>query len=80
MINSTHTDLRLQLPASAGSLPDGAPSFWTMVLRLPKWAGARLYAANDAEAGWRGWEVHERWLGLKRRYRDPRFGPRTGGE
>lgn len=80
MINSTHTDLRLRPPASVGSSRDGQPSFWTIVVRLPKYVGARLYAANDAEAGWRGWEVHERWLGLKRRYRDPRFGRYPGGE
>jgi hypothetical protein len=38
--------------------------------------GALLFAAADDEAGWRGWEIHERNLGLGRRYRDPRFSQR----
>jgi hypothetical protein len=33
----------------------------------------RLFAANDAEASWRGWEVINAYGGLGRRYRDPRF-------
>ena len=35
--------------------------------------GALLFARQDIEAGWRGWQIHERHLGLSRRYRDPRF-------
>jgi hypothetical protein len=35
--------------------------------------GARLFAANDAEATWQGWQIIERHSGLSRRYRDPRF-------
>jgi hypothetical protein len=40
---------------------------------LPHRAGARLFAMNDAEAGWRGWEVTELYGGLGRSYRDSRF-------
>jgi hypothetical protein len=39
--------------------------------------GAILFAADDAEAAWWNWEIHERHLGLGRRYRDPRFYLRT---
>jgi len=40
---------------------------------LPHSAGARLFAMNDAEAGWSGWTVTELRGGLARSYRDPRF-------
>ncbi|MGD0705875.1 MAG: hypothetical protein ABSA02_39085 [Trebonia sp.] len=40
---------------------------------LPHRAGARLFAMNDTEAGWRGWKVTELYGGLGRSYRDPRF-------
>jgi hypothetical protein len=41
---------------------------------LPRRAGRRLFAMNDAEAGWRGWQVTELTCGLGRQYRDLRFG------
>lgn len=37
-------------------------------------AGDLIFAANDREALWCGWEIHRRHAGLSRRYRDPRFG------
>jgi hypothetical protein len=40
---------------------------------LPRRAGRMLFAVNDAEAGWRGWQVTETFGGLGRRYRDARF-------
>jgi hypothetical protein len=40
---------------------------------LPRRAGRRVFAMNDAEAGWRGWLVTETFGGLGRRYRDARF-------
>ena len=40
---------------------------------LPHRIGARVFAMNDTEAGWRGWEITEVWGGLGRSYRDPRF-------
>jgi hypothetical protein len=40
---------------------------------LPHRVGARLFAMNDTEAGWRGWEVTELRCGLARSYHDPRF-------
>ncbi len=40
----------------------------------PRRLGNRLFAMNDREAGWRGWQVSELAAGLGRRYRDARFG------
>jgi hypothetical protein len=40
---------------------------------LPHRFGARLFAMNDTEAGWRGWDVTELRCGLARSYRDQRF-------
>lgn len=54
---------------------------------LPRRAGRRLFAMNDLEARWRGWQVTETAGGLGRQYRDWRFdslgspgrAPRAGG-
>jgi hypothetical protein len=43
------------------------------LIGLPRRAGRRLFAMNDAEAGWRGWQVIELTGGLARQYRDSRF-------
>jgi hypothetical protein len=43
------------------------------LIGLPRRAGARLHAANDAEARWWRWQVTERCGGLVRQYRDARF-------
>ena len=43
------------------------------LIGLPRRAGARLYAVNDDEARWWGWQVTERYGGLARQYRDARF-------
>ena len=40
---------------------------------LPRRLGNRLFAMNDAEAGWRGWEVTVTARGFGRQCRDPRF-------
>jgi hypothetical protein len=40
---------------------------------LPRRLWDRLFAVNDAEADWRGWETINSYGGLGRRYRDPRF-------
>jgi hypothetical protein len=40
---------------------------------LPRRWGKRLFAMNDAEAGWRGWSATVTAGGLGRQYRDPRF-------
>ena len=40
---------------------------------LPRRLGNRLFVMNDAEAGWRGWEVTVTAGGLGRQYRDRRF-------
>jgi hypothetical protein len=44
--------------------------------------GDRLFAMNDAEAYWRGWQITKLHGGLTRRYHDPAFdahGKRTEG-
>jgi hypothetical protein len=41
---------------------------------IPRRAGARLFARNDEEAGWRGWQITELHGGLARSFRDTRFG------
>jgi len=51
--------------------PRGPTVGW--LARLIQAAGDRLFAANDREAGWHGWEVTRYQGGLGRGYRDPRF-------
>jgi len=43
------------------------------LLGLPRRAGRYLFAMNDAEAHWRGWQAIELTGGLARQYRDARF-------
>jgi hypothetical protein len=43
------------------------------LIGLPRRAGGRLHAMNDAEARWWRWHVAERCGGLVRQYRDARF-------
>jgi len=40
---------------------------------IPRRAGSRLFAKNDLEARWWGWQVTVLAGGLARQYRDPRF-------
>jgi hypothetical protein len=40
---------------------------------LRRRTGACLFRRNDAEAGWRHWEITELHSGLSRLYRDTRF-------
>jgi hypothetical protein len=47
---------------------------------LPRRAGRYLFAMNDMEAGWRGWQVIELSGGLRRQYRDLRFLSDTAAE
>jgi hypothetical protein len=39
----------------------------------PRRAADRLFAMNDAEACWRGWQIVKLHGGFGRRYRDPLF-------
>jgi hypothetical protein len=50
-----------------------AASVIAWLASLPQRAGNRLFAMNDAEAGWHGWEITVLAGGLARQYRDPRF-------
>jgi hypothetical protein len=45
---------------------------------FPHRVGDRLFAANDAEAYWRDWQITRTRGGLGRRYTDPRFGTLAG--
>ena len=44
------------------------------LIGLPRRTGRRLFAINDAEACWRGWQITETLGGVGRQYRDARFG------
>ncbi len=49
----------------------GIAAAW--LIGLPRRAGRRLHATNDAEAPQWGWLVIERWGALVHQYRDARF-------
>ena len=71
---ATTTWGRCDRPASVADMVGGASTLaaaW--LIGLPRRAGRRLFAMNDAEAGWRGWQVTETLGGLGRRYRDARW-------
>jgi hypothetical protein len=57
---------RIFLAVGAGVLADHLISF-------PRHACDRLFAINDAEAHWRGWQTVRVHGGFGRRYRDPAF-------
>jgi hypothetical protein len=60
--------------AGAGGVFRRAPGLLAAwLIGLPRRAGRRLFAMNDLEAGWRGWQVIELSGGLGRQYRDRRF-------
>jgi hypothetical protein len=65
---------RCDRPASvAGTFRDGSTLAAAWLIGLPRRAGRRLFAINDAEAGWRRWQVTETLGGLGRQYRDARW-------
>jgi hypothetical protein len=71
------------VPATAISIRSGTGAGSTLrtasaiglswLIGLPRRLGNRVFAMNDAEAGWRGWEITELATGLGRQYRDARF-------
>jgi hypothetical protein len=67
------TGLGCSVARVARSVCDGCGVCVAWLIGLPRRAGARLYAMNDAEARWSGWLVTERYAGLVRQYRDARF-------
>ena len=65
---------RFDRPASVGGMFCGVSTLaaaW--LIGLPRRAGRRLFATNDAEAGWQRWQVTETLVGLGRQYRDARW-------
>jgi hypothetical protein len=57
----------------SGRLRNACGNGIAWLIGLPRRAGIRLHAANDAEARWRHWDVTELQSGLLRQYRDTRF-------
>jgi hypothetical protein len=51
----------------------GADVLADRLTSLPRRASDRLFAMNDAEARWRGWQITRVRGGFGRRYRDPAF-------
>jgi hypothetical protein len=71
---ATTTWGRCDRPASIADTVGSACTLATAwLIGLPRRAGRRLFAINDAEAGWHVWQVTETLGGLGRRYRDARF-------
>jgi hypothetical protein len=71
---ATTTWGRCDRPTSAAeTVCDACTLAAAWLIGLPRRAGRRLFAMNDAEAGWRGWQVTETFGGLGRRYRDARW-------
>jgi hypothetical protein len=62
----TGVRIRTFLAVGAGVLADCLTS-------RPRRMADRLFAINDAEAYWRGWQIIRVHGGLGRRYRDPMF-------
>ena len=48
------------------------------LMGLPRRFSDRLFAMNDNEAYWRGWQIVRARGGLTRRYRDPKFDTHAG--
>jgi hypothetical protein len=71
---ATTTWGRCDRPASIADTIGNACTLATAwLIGLPRRAGRRLFAINDAEACWHAWQVTENLGGLGRRYRDARF-------
>ena len=60
------------LTPSARPARPRAPGRW--LAAITRRLGDRLFAMNDTEAYWRGWQITKTQGGLGRSYRDPRFG------
>ena len=58
---------------AGGRLRDACGICVAWLIGLPRRAGARVHAMNDAEARWWHWDVTERCGGLVRQYCDARF-------
>lgn len=88
MINSTNmlTKNNPRWPARNAQETVKVPGLGRAVVLAAAWlaglvrrAGRRLFAMNDLEARWRGWQVTELAGGLGRQYRDARFAASPGG-
>jgi hypothetical protein len=77
--NAAETTKLLAIGSAQLAVPQRRP-FRARILRLSVWMarmphglGIWLYQRNDAEAGWRNWQITEIRGGLARGYRDSRF-------
>ena len=61
------------LASAARAMATAARVLLGWLAGIPRRLGDRLFAMNDAEAYWRGWQITRTQGGLGRRYRDPRF-------
>ena len=68
------TAISIRSGTGVGSaLRTAGPIALAWLIGLPRRLGNRLFTMNDAEAGWRGWDITELAVGLGRQYRDARF-------
>jgi hypothetical protein len=67
------TRLHIPWPPIGAAVRSATGSLAGWLAGLPHRIGAWLFAMNDTEAGWRGWEITELRCGLSRSYHDPRF-------
>jgi hypothetical protein len=59
--------------AARHAVVTGIDALLSWLAAIPRCLGSRLFAANDLEADWRGWQITAVHGGLARRYRDPLF-------
>ena len=64
-----------RFPASLASTAAAVAGY---LIRLSGRFSDRMFAMNDTEADWRGWQIAKVRGGLTRRYRDPRFDTHAG--
>lgn len=78
----TKTAVRTGALARSGRFPAflavSAALVAASLLSLPRRFSDRLFATNDTEAYWRGWQIVRARGGLTRRYRDPKFDTHAG--
>jgi hypothetical protein len=67
-----------RLPAFVATGAVLAAYYLTNLTNLPRRFSDHLFAMNDSEACWRGWQIAKAHGGLTRRYRDPKFDTHAG--
>ncbi len=75
---AARTGVRTQLFRFPALLATSAALAACYLMNLPRRFGDHLFAMNDTEAYWRGWQIAKAHGGLTRRYRDPKFDAHAG--